>query len=158
MATTKEKAEAWGCAQTTVRDYCASGIIPPAEKKGVPPRWDIPDAWPKPPMGRHGLCYLLDTVCQINSGVAFDSIAWGYRADTIRCGYEYLISSAFMTTIDTRKLESTLADAKVTPRGMSLIERENQEGKSKTKFRAYASLRADIGLASLEAGGEVANG
>lgn len=157
-ATVKEKAKEWGCSQTTVRDYCTSGIIPPAEKKGRPPKWEIPDAWPKPPIGRHGLCYLLDTVCQINNGAAYSSITWGYKTDVIRQGYDYLISSAFMSTIDTGNLESTIAEATVTPRGMSLIERENREGKSKIKFRAYTSFKADFGLASLEAGGEVANG
>lgn len=158
MATVKEKASEWGCSQTTVRDYCVSGLIPPAEKKGMPPRWEIPDDWPKPSMGRHGLCFLLDTVCQLNCGVEYDSIQWGYKAKEIHDGYDYLISSAFMSTIDTDNLSKELGKSAITPRGAELIERENLEGRSKTKFRAYIAVKGNVGVASFEAGGEMTNG
>lgn len=157
MATVKEKADEWDCSPSTVRDYCASGLIPPAEKKGMPPKWEIPDDWPRPPMGRHGLCFLLDTIYQLNCGVEYDSIRWGYKAKEVRDGYRYLISSAFMSTIDTSNLSVELKRSHITPRGAQLIKKENEKGRSKTKFTAYAKLRGSIGIASLEAGGEVSN-
>ncbi|WP_328225429.1 helix-turn-helix domain-containing protein [Collinsella tanakaei] len=157
MATAKEMARKWGCSESTVRNYCASGIIPPAEKSGVPRKWAIPDDWPKPPMGRHGLCFLLDTIHQLNSGVKYESIKWGYKPSEIQVAYAYLISAAFMSTIDTNRLSAELHKSMVTPRGAELIERENREGKSSTKFRANFKVSGDVGIASFEVGGEMSN-
>ena len=108
-------------------------------------------------MGRHGLCFLLDTICQLNCGVEYESIRWGYEAKEIRDGYDYLVSTAFMSTIDTSNLTVELKRSHITPRGVQLIEKENEKGRSKTKFTAYAKIRGSIGIASLEAGGEVSN-
>lgn len=158
MATVKEMAKKWGCSESTVKRYCASGIVPPAEKTGVSSKWIIPDDWPKPPMGRHGLCFLLDTVCQLGCGVEYKSIRWGYKPDEVRNGYAYLVSSAFLSTIDPNNLETSLVKAQITLRGAELIDKENQEGHSKIKFRAYLALKDPLGIASLEVGGEVKNG
>ncbi|WP_332306272.1 MULTISPECIES: helix-turn-helix domain-containing protein [Enorma] len=157
MATTKEMARKWGCSESTVRNYCASGIIPPAEKSAFPSKWIIPDDWPKPPMGRHGLCFLLDTICQLNNGVEYESIRWGYKPSDIQKAYAYLISAAFMSTIDTNHLSTELQKSIITPRGAELIERENREGKSSTKFRANFKVAGDVGVASFEVGGEMLN-
>ena len=37
---TKEASKKWGCSESTVREYCKSGLIPLAEKRGF--NWDIP--------------------------------------------------------------------------------------------------------------------
>ncbi len=158
MATVKEKADEWGCSQSTVRNYCTSGLIPPAEKKGMPPRWEIPDGWPRPPMGRHGLCFLLDTICQRSCGAKFESLELGYTGAEVRAAYSYLISSGFMSAIDVDDLGPSLPKARVTTRGTKLIERDNREGKSRNKFKTYLKIEGNVGIASLEAGGEISNG
>ena len=109
-------------------------------------------------MGRHGLCFLLDTIYQLNCGVEYDSIRWGYKAKEVRDGYRYLISSAFMSTIVIDNLSEELQKSVITPRGAELIERENIEGRGKTKFRAYIAVKGNVGVASFEAGGEMTNG
>ena len=153
----KQAAEKWGCKASLVRDYCSAGIIPPAEKAGQRGKWTIPDDWPKPPMTRHGLCFLLDTVYQLNAGATYDSVKWGYPIDTVTAGYEYLTGSAFMSAINIKKLESELMKAVVTPRGLDLIQRENDKGKSKIKFTAGIKARATVGFASFQAEGGVSN-
>ncbi len=150
MKTVKEMAKVWNCGESTVRRYCSDGVIPPAEKSG-PKKWMIPGEWPKPPMSRHGLCFLLDTVFQLKNGVEYNSIAFGYSSEDIRKGYEYLMKAAFVSTIDVDNLQNTLPEATVTPRGVSLIRSENQLGKSKTKFTAYGRVKSPIG----PIGGEV---
>ena len=152
--TVKEKAKEWKCSESTVRSYCLSGIIPPAIQIGKLKKWSIPDEWPKPPMPRHGLCYLLDTIYQLNNGVTYDAIKWGYKIEDVKKGYDYLISSAFMSTIDTNNLQSSLLSASITPRGKSLIEKENSESKGKTSFRAYVTGKVNVGVASVEVGAE----
>lgn len=156
--TVKEKAKEWGCSESTVRSYCSSGIIPPAFREGKLKKWMIPDNWDKPPMARHSLCYLLDTIYQLNNGVAYDAIKWGYKSDDVKKGYDYLIGAAFMSTIDTNHLESALISASVTPRGKVLIEKENTESKGKTSFKAHVTATANVGIASVEVGAEVSNG
>lgn len=157
MKTAKEKAEEWGCSKSTVKNYCASGIIPPAEKTGPRGGWMIPDEWGKPPMSRHGLCYLLDTIVQLNSGVQYGEIQFGYSDETIKSGYGYLISHAFMSSIDINHLDRELGNATVTPRGTALIERENNERKDGTKFKVHGGLAANAGIVSAEFGGVVTN-
>ena len=56
-------------------------------------------------------------VCQLKCGVEYDSIQWGYKAKEIHDGYDYLISSAFMSTIDTDNLSEELEKSVITPRG-----------------------------------------
>jgi len=155
--TAKEKAKEWNCHESTVSKYCASGIIPPATKEGKPAKWQIPDDWNKPPMGRHGLCYLLDTIYQLNHGVEYSALKFGYSEDETKKGYEYLISYAFMSTIDVEKLSEELKNATVTPRGKALIQRENTESKGKTTYKAHVTATANIGVASIEVGAEVSN-
>ena len=151
--TTKEKAKEWGCTEKTVRQYCNDGIIPLAEKVGR--RWQIPDDWGKPPMTRHGLCVLMDTIYQLNHGVSFDSLKWGYSDETIKAGYDYLISVAFISTIDTSKLSEELINSTVTPRGKEIIDKEN--AKNHCHYNVHITARANLGIISLEGGGEVSN-
>ena len=153
----KEKAKEWNCSESTVRRYCYSGVIPPAAKEGKMSKWIIPDEWPKPPMRRHGLCFLLDTIYQLNHGVLFNNLKMGYTDEEVKAGYDYLISSAFMSAIDTTDLVNSLKNAIVTPRGKELIEKENAESKSTIKFRAHVTAKANIGIASVEVGAEVSN-
>lgn len=156
--TVKEKAKEWGCSGSTVTKYCSSGIIPPATKEGRPAKWQIPDEWPKPPMSRHGLCFLLDTIYQLNHGVIYENLKMGYALDEVREGYKYLISSAFMSFVDVNDLKSSLSGATVTPRGAALIEKENIESKGKMNFKAHGTIKTTIGVASAEVGAEVSNG
>ena len=156
--TVQEKAKEWECSPSTVTKYCSSGIIPPAEKVGKPAKWIIPDEWPKPPMTRHGLCFLLDTIYQLNHGVRYEDLKMGYNANELKNGYEYLISSAFMSSIDIDNLIGTLRSSIVTPRGEALIEKENKESKGKVNFKAHVTAKATIGLASVELGADVSNG
>ena len=151
--TTKEKAKEWGCSDRTVRDYCASGIIPPAEQ--LHGKWDIPDEWPKPPMTRHKLCFLMDTVYQLNHGSKFDDIRWGFSDVDVIKGFNYLLGAVFISNLDTKHLAETLKDAIVTPRGAALIAKENEV--SKVKFKAHITAKADLGPVSLEIGGEISN-
>ena len=152
----REIAEQWGCDEDTVRRYCASGIIPVAEK--IKRKWSIPDEWPKPPMTRHMLCFLLDTIYQLNHGADFRALKFGKRAEEIKAGYDYLISSGFMSSIDTTKLETDLVKAIVTPRGEALIKRENIENNKKSiHFKSHVMAKANVGVASVEGELEVSN-
>lgn len=153
----EDKAKEWNCSTRVVTEYCATGLIPPASKVGRMHKWMIPEDWPKPPMGRRGLCFLLDTIHQLNCGVDYKAIKWGYRSDDVVAGFDYLISTAFMSTINTANLESELKHAVVTPRGVDLIERENQESTKDVKFTAHVKATATIGIASIELDGELSN-
>lgn len=155
--TIKETARRWKVSEATARKYCQSGIIPPAEKIGKRGKWMIPENWDKPPMTRHGLCYLLDTVYQLQHGVSFVQIQWGYTKDEVKEGFRYLASSAFISSLDIDNLESALLAAVVTPRGVDLINRENKESEGKTNYKVALSAKANIGLLSAEAGIELTN-
>lgn len=155
--TTADMARKWGLSTSTVRRYCASGIIPSAEQNGRFGSWRIPDEAEKPPLSRHGLCFLLDTISQLNNGVKHKDLKWGYKEDTIIAGYDYLIGCAFMSSIATNNLENELINARVTPRGEELIKRENDESKGKTNYKAYISGKVSVGVASIEAGIELTN-
>lgn len=153
----KQAAEKWGCSVSTVKKYCASGIILAAEKVGMRKKWEIPDNCLKPPMSRHGLCCLLNIIHQVNSGVEFSALDLGYSNDQINAGFEYLVRNAFMSTIDSNNLADELKSAVVTPLGKELIELENNSG-SKTHFVAHMNATANLGVASIEIGGSVSNG
>ena len=148
----------WGISASTVRKYCADRIIPPAEKEGVSSKWSIPDEWPRPPMGRHRLCYLLDTIYQLKSGVDYSAIKWGVAGNDVVAGFDYLMSAAFMSTIDTSNLEHELRHAIVTPRGQQLIETDNRAIDGKTRYSTHINAEAGIGLAKVNIGGEISNG
>ena len=149
--TIAQKAYEWKCSESTVRRYCASGIIPTAEQVGVRKVWQIPDDCKKPPLTRHGLCFLLDTIYQLNHGARYDPSSWGYAEETIRAGFEYLVSFAFMTPFSWENAESELKGCSVTPRGEELIRRENAESQGKVSFQAHVSAKANLGIASVEA-------
>lgn len=158
MSTAKEKAKEWNCSPRTVAEYCSSGIIPPAEKNGRFGGWEIPENWPRPPMRRHRLCFLLDTIYQLNSGVSYSALKWGVSDSDVIAGFDYLISAAFMSTIDTGNLAHELRRATVTPRGQQLIEADNRANNGKTHYRTHINAEAGIGLAKVNVGGEISNG
>jgi hypothetical protein len=150
----KELENEWGYKASTIRKYCASGIIPPAEKnKG---KWVIPDEWPKPPMTRHRLCFLLDTIFQLKHGAIFDALKLGNKEE-VKAGYDYLISSGFISFFNTDNLSHELVNATVTPRGEALIERDNKENKKSAHFTAHLTAKAGVGLASVEGGIKLSN-
>ena len=153
----KEKAIEWGCSESTVKRYCASGIIPTAEQIGIRKSWIIPDNCKKPPMTRHGLCFLLDTIYQVNQGAEVDISCWGYPEEQIKEGYSYLISFAFMTSFSWEAIKKELKDCTVTKRGEQLIARENKESKGKTSFKAHVTAKANVGVAGVEIGAEVSH-
>ena len=155
--TTTGMAKKWGLSTSTVRRYCSTGIIPSAEQIGLLRRWSIPDEAEKPPLSRHGLCLLLDTIYQLNNGVDYKSLKWGHTKKNVKAGYNYLVSCAFMSTINTNNLEKELINARVTPRGEELIKRENDESKGKTNYKAYISGKISVGVASVEGGIELTN-
>ena len=152
-----EKSKEWQCSASTIRRFCQSGIIPPAEKQSSNGRWQIPDDWPKPPMTRHALCFLLDSIYQLKSGVDFNDIRFGYSNEEIKQGYNYLIWAAFMSSINTDNLSKELAHSNVTPRGEALIKREIDEGKSHYSSSAYLDAKLNLGVATLTIGGKVNN-
>ncbi|MED9910557.1 MAG: helix-turn-helix domain-containing protein [Collinsella aerofaciens] len=148
----------WGISASTLRKYCADGIIPPAEKEGRRSKWSIPDEWPRPPMGRHRLCYLLDTIYQLNSGVNYNALKWGVSDGDVIAGFDYLMSAAFMSTIDAGNLARELRHATVTPRGQQLIEADNRANSGKTHYRTHVNAEVGIGPAKVNVGGEISNG
>jgi len=125
--TLREKAKEWDLSKNAVRQLCMQGVIPTAERfPGI--RWRIPANCPKPPMSRHGLCFLLDSIYQFNDGATFDMTQWGYSIEQIKDGYEYLISLGFMTPFNWDNKEEELPLCRVTQRGSDLITRANNEG------------------------------
>ena len=111
----------------------------------------------KPPMTRHGLCFLLDTIYQVNQGAEVDISCWGYPEEQIKEGYSYLISFAFMTSFSWEAIKKELKDCTVTKRGEQLIARENKESKGKTSFKAHVTAKANVGVAGVEIGAEVSH-
>ncbi len=156
--TVKEKALEWGCSESTVKRYCASGIIPTAEKVGLRKGWSIPDNCKKPPMTRHGLCFLLDTIYQVNQGADVDVAGWGFTESDVKEGFKYLISFAFMTPFEWDDIKTKLKECSVTQRGKELIERENIESKGKTSFKAHITAKVNIGVVNVEMGAEASHG
>ena len=98
--TVKEKAKEWGCSESTVRSYCSSGIIPPAFREGKLKKWMIPDNWDKPPMARHSLCYLLDTIYQLNNGVAYDTASLAIKMSWFMFNASF-VQSSIVNTLST---------------------------------------------------------
>lgn len=158
MKTAKEKAVEWGVSSSTVAAYCASGIIPPAEKVGKRKRWEIPDDWCKPPLSRRQLCFLLDTVDQIHLGTNYSDLNMGHKDDVLEAGYRYLIAAGFLTYKRKNGRTRDLANAFVTARGASLLERENSNSKDGVRFTAHVKAGASLGIAKVELGYEVSNG
>lgn len=141
-----QAAEKWGCSASTVREYCRSGLIPPAEKSiKFPFKWDIPDEWEKPPLTRVGLCELIEKIEQIKEGVKFESIKWGYSIEKIREGYAYLIGYGFISTFDLDKMESELDNVSLTKRGKELLERKVQESHQKAK-ETHINAEMNLGV------------
>ena len=155
MGSAKEMAKKWGVSKATVNKYCASGIIPMAEK--VNRKWDIPDEWPKPPMTRHGLCFLMDTIFLINHGVNYQDLKFGYSEDIIKAGFKYLKNSGFITSININRLSKSLIKASVTMRGKELIDRENGESKGKYSFTAHVTAGVNSGVVKAGVNLEVTN-
>ncbi len=154
----KEASKKWGCSQSTVRRYCKSGIVPLAEKVGTFKKWDIPDDLDKPPLTRFRLCFLMDSIIQIsNNDIDFDKISWGISEEELKNGYDYLIKNMFVSSFDVNNLKDELKKAKLTERGISLIQREIDESKNETKFSAYVKLKGNVGIVGAEIGGEVSN-
>lgn len=146
----KQASKKWRCSASTVRRYCNTGVIPPAEK--IRNRWVIPDDCEMPPLTRYGLCLLMDTIYQIKDGVDVKKIRWGHSDETVRRGYEYLVGYAFISSFDVNRLESELKHVTITSRGKDLILREEKEGKSKYTFNTR--LWAEINLGVVNAGVE----
>lgn len=157
MKTAKRMAEEWGVSKSTVIRWCASGIIPPADQAGKMKVWAIPDDWPKPPMARHGLCFLMDTICQIISGANIYKLKFGYEAERVAKGYQYLIDAGFITAINTDDLQAELPKARILPRGEDLLERENKDSKGKVNYKVTIAAKATIGVASIQATGSFGN-
>ncbi len=157
MQKASEMATKWNCSKSTVIRWCISGIIPPAEQTGKMRTWMIPDDWPKPPMTRHQLCFLLDTVDQTHLGVKFSDLEMGYSDEELQAGYRYLITSGFITSFDSSDLVNQLENAYVTTRGAALIESDNAATKTSIKFTARAKAFTSLGIASVEADCEVSN-
>ena len=158
MKTAKEKAAEWGVSPSTVAAYCASGVIPPAEKVGKRRRWEIPDDWCRPPLSRRQLCFLLDTVDQIHLGANYSDLNMGHKDDVLEAGYRYLIAAGFLTYKRRNSRTNDLANAFVTARGASLLERENSDSKDSVKFTGHVKAVASLGIAKVELGYEVSNG
>ncbi|MGI6670033.1 MAG: helix-turn-helix domain-containing protein [Christensenellales bacterium] len=152
---TKQASSSWGCSAKTVREYCKSGIIPQADKKGR--AWVIPDHCTKPPMTRHGLCFLIDTIYQMKGGADIHEYNWGYDSQMVIDGYKYLINNAFITRFDVENLIDCLVDSNLTDRGRVLLERENAESKSKIKFTTHANFHANLGPVGVKGGIELTN-
>lgn len=141
-----QAASKWGCSPSTVRTYCRSGIIPPAEKVGVMKKWYIPDEWEKPPFTRTGLCYLMDTIEQLKEGVVFAKIKWGYPEEKIKEGYDYLISHGFISSFDLNRLEYELFNSSLTSRGKDLLNRERQENRKLVVEEQHRGVEFDAGV------------
>ena len=140
----------WGCSASTIREYCRSGIIPPAEKVGRPMRWAIPNGWPKPPMTRHGLCFLMERIELLKEGVSFDAIRWGYSYEKVVAGFDYLVQAGFISTVDTSELATSLLKAKITTMGNELLKREKNENGVTTKTTVSAGVKVNLGVVSTE--------
>lgn len=147
--TTSEKAREWGYSESMVRKLCRSGVIPPAEKVAV--KWDIPDRWPKPPLTRHKLCFLLDTINLIHNGSSYTDFKLGYLEDVIKESFQYLISVGFMTEIDINHIDRDLETAAITTRGVDLMRREENDSNGSIHFHLRAGGNINLGVASLNA-------
>lgn len=142
-------AQKWNCSESTVRKYCRSGIIPTAEKIGLRNKWQIADDSPKPPMTRHGLCYLIDTIYQLKKGADYQQIVWGYNTQQVKAAYRYLIGALFITAFNVDNMAEELKHAKLTPRGLDLLKREIQENKNGVKFKTALNATLNLGVASV---------
>lgn len=142
----KQASKKWGCSSSTVRNYCSSGIIPPAEKIGR--KWVIPDDCEKPPLTRHGLCFLMDTIDQIDEETDVKNIKWGYSEEKVREGCEYLKDYLFISSPQKYNFELLLKTARITNCGHALIERQAEKNKGKYK------IKLGIGVGPLKFEGE----
>ena len=157
MRKAREMAVKWNCCNSTVVRWCASGIIPPAEQTGKTKTWMIPDDWPKPPMTRHGLCFLIDSICQTVNGANSQELKLGYSDEKAKEGYQYLVDAGFISNINPAKFRTELISARILPRGEELLRREAEDSNGKINYKVTLAAKANIGIASIEATGSVEN-
>ncbi|UUM12044.1 hypothetical protein NQU17_00330 [Clostridiaceae bacterium HFYG-1003] len=136
----KDTARRWGRSEKVVRTYCQEGIVPSAEKKGR--FWDIPQNAPAPPLTRHGLVLLLESILLQADGAAVNVRRIGYPEIEVVLGYRYLSDQLFISGFsETEPIEKALAQAKCTQRGRKLIAAHEE---SKNKGRKM--IAGEIGI------------
>lgn len=141
--TTRETAKRWGCSQKIVQSYCIDGIIPSAEKRGF--FWDIPEEAEKPPLSRHGLVLLLDTVNQLADGVVIKIKKIGYKESDVEAGFRYLSEKLFISGFDDNiPIEEALLNAKCTQRGIKLMT-THEEAKKKGRKKEVKEIGINAG-------------
>ena len=124
---TREAAAKWNVKPRTVAEYCNQGLIPAAEKIKKLGRlvWEIPEDCVKPPMSRHGFCFLISQACLIKNGGDYQQVNWNYPLNTVIDGYKYWASNLFINSFDEKNMENAIKNFTITKRGLELIRKEN---------------------------------
>ncbi len=120
---TKEAAVKWGCSETTVREYCKSGMIPLAEKKIF--GWEIPDEMEKkPPVTRTKAVYLMRCISDDDLPVTR-----GYWSEEkLIAALEYLSDVKFILDYEGNvSLEEAVKRSRISTIGKELIEKEAEK-------------------------------
>lgn len=147
--TPNEMAKKWECSADWVRQRCAEGMIPLAEKQKNR-KWDIPETVSKPPCTRYRAVVLLKLLLEKAEGNDVELFP-GNDYKTNEEIYRYLSDNGFITRFTHKKIRKDLDNAKVLNEGKKLIENEAIKKKrqvtKRTKFFAEGNIKiAKIGF------------
>ena len=125
---TKEAAVKWGCSETTVREYCRSGMIPLAEKKIF--GWEIPDEMEKkPPVTRTKAVYLMRCI----SDDALPVTRGYWSEEKLIAALEYLSDVKFILDYEGNvSLEEAVKRSRISTIGKELIAKESKKNIEKS--------------------------
>lgn len=142
---TKEAAKKWGCAESTVRDYCKSGIIPLAEKVGG--KWSIPDEMQMlPPVTANRAVYLMRC---IQDDVLPETDKY-WDAEKMTEALVYLSDMRFIIDFEGHSsLEEAAKKSRVSNIGNALIEAvQEKSGKNTFGIEGEAGIKEGVPTAT----------
>lgn len=149
MASTKQMEKIWNVSSQTIASWCASGLIPSADK--ISGRWDIPQDAPKPPCTCYMAYRYLLMIASVQEGAEPDFTLLRKPDTAIVDCFQYLKEAGFCTKISWKSDQGTidfmksLKDVRITDAGKALMENEKKKLDKETKKKISASFDAKVG-------------
>lgn len=155
MATTKEIGAEWNVKANTVAEYCASGLVPGADK--VDGKWVIPAGTPKPMCTSYKAAQYLIYLRNIEEGASPNILLiCSDQKTNIDC-IEYLSNIGFCSSVKWVNsndgqidFENSLRGVKVTDSGINLILKE--QNKKKNSHGLTIGAYAELNVKNVKAG------
>lgn len=159
MATTKEIAEKWGVKPRTVADYCASGMVPSADKTdGI---WDIPLDTPKPYCTSYKAAQYLKHIKSIQEGASPNiSLICSDSNKNVDC-IDFLGSIGFCSKVKWINCDGqidfdrSLSNVIITADGNNLIVREQRKQEKEESAELEVGAYGEVSIGIAKVGGSI---